>query len=261
MCIRDRYTTDRADDVSPSKNNVDKAISVTPKKKPVEKKTPTKDRKERRETKEVKQEEEFVEGKEDKSLLSFIPSNLRMFADDIIRTQFGLEKEGLTEKDLSERQLDDLRQTVINSIERTGIEDNILDGIIDYEDYNTQLGNAYTGGVSKFFNPAFHNKTTFGKMNYDIDDQGNVILTDSFDFADAAAKQDSSLPTKIARIAQAYSNSGSFGGGIYNALREASGNFGSPEGTGGQSTINLGNFLSQDQLAGIMASQAAKDIT
>ena len=120
---------------------------------------------------------------------------------------------------------------------------------------------AYTGGVSKFFNPAFHNKTTFGKMNYDIDDQGNVILTDSFDFADAAAKQDSSLPTKIARIAQAYSNSGSFGGGIYNALREASGNFGSPEGTGGQSTINLGNFLSQDQLAGIMASQAAKDIT
>ena len=216
---------------------------------------------ERRETKEVKQEEEFVEGKEDKSLLSFIPSNLRMFADDIIRTQFGLEKEGLTEKDLSERQLDDLRQTVINSIERTGIEDNILDGIIDYEDYNTQLGNAYTGGVSKFFNPAFHNKTTFGKMNYDIDDQGNVILTDSFDFADAAAKQDSSLPTKIARIAQAYSNSGSFGGGIYNALREASGNFGSPEGTGGQSTINLGNFLSQDQLAGIMASQAAKDIT
>ena len=45
-----KYTTDRADDVSPSKNNVDKAISVTPKKKPVEKKTPTKDRKERRET-------------------------------------------------------------------------------------------------------------------------------------------------------------------------------------------------------------------
>ena len=39
-----KYTTDRADDVSPSKNNVDKAISVTPKKKPVEKKTPTKDR-------------------------------------------------------------------------------------------------------------------------------------------------------------------------------------------------------------------------
>ena len=258
------YTTDRADDVSPSKNNVDKAIDVTPKKKPVEKKTPTKDRKKRRETKEAKQEKEFVEGKEDKSFLSFIPSNLRMFADDIIRTQLGLEKEGLTERDLSEKQLDDLRQTVINSINRIGVEDGLLDGIIDYEDYNTQLGNAYTGGVSKFFNPAFHNKTTFGKMNYNIDDQGNVILTDSFDFADAAFKKDSSIPMKLARIAQAYSSSDSFGGGIYNALRETSGNFGSEVGTGGQSTINLGDFLSEDQigqLAGIMSTQAAKEIT
>ena len=256
-----QYTTDRADDVASSKNNVDKAIDVTPKKKPVEKKTPTKNRKERRETKkEIKE----VKQEEDKSLFSFIPSNLRMFADDIVRTQLGLEKEGLTERDLSERQLDDLRQTVINSINRIGVEDNLLDGIIDYEDYNTQLGNAYTGGVSKFLNPAFHNKTTFGKMNYNIDDQGNVILTDSFDFADAAAKQDSSVPTKIARIAKAYAGSDSFGGGIYNALREASGNFGSAVGTGGQSTINLGDFLSEDQidqLAGIMSTQAAKDIT
>ena len=48
--------------------------------------------------------------------------------------------------------------------------------------------------------------------------------------------------------------------GIYNALRETSGNFGSAEGEGAQSTINLGDFLSDDQLAGIMATQAAKDV-
>tara|TARA_B100000902_G_scaffold397060_1_gene459714 strand:- start:216 stop:1046 length:831 start_codon:yes stop_codon:yes gene_type:complete len=250
-----KYSTNRADDkAKTAKNNVEKKIDVTPVKKP---KTETKKEKE---VKEVKQEKKFIEGEEDKSLLSFIPSNLRMFFDDTVRTQLGLEKEGLTEKDLSETQLDDLRQTVLNSIDRMGVDDGILDGIIDYEDYNTELGNAYKGGVSKFLNPAFHNKTTFGKMNYDVDDDGNVILTDSFDFADAAAKQDDSIFKKFARIGEAYSKSDSFGEGIYRALRETSGNFGSPEGEGGQSTINLGNFLTEDQLAGIMATEAAKDI-
>jgi len=260
-----KYTTDRADDkAKTAKNNVEKKIDVTPVKKPkteTKKEKEVKEVKKEKEVKEVKKEKKFIEGEEeDKSLFSFIPSNLRMFADDIVRTQLGLEKEGLTEKDLSEKQLDDLRQTVLNSIDRMGVDDGILDGIIDYEDYNTELGNAYRGGVSKFFNPAFHNKTTFGKMNYDVDDDGNVILTDSFDFADAASKQDDSVFKKFARIGQAYSKSDSFGGGIYNALREASGNFGSAEGTGGQSTINLGNFLTEDQLAGIMATEAAKDI-
>jgi len=249
-----KYSTNRADDKAKvTKNNVEKKTEAKPVKKtktdnfPVKK--PTK-------KKETKTEEKKTE-EEGKSLLSFIPSNLRMFASDLMGS-----KEGLTEEDMSRKQLDDLRQTVINSIERTGIEDNILDGIIDYEDYNTELGNAYRGGVSKFFNPAFHNKTTFGKMNYDIAPDGNVILTDEFDFADAAAKKDDPFLTKIGRIKDAFMNSASYGGGIYNALRETSGNFGSAEGEGAQSTINLGDFLTDDQIktAGIMSTDAAKDM-
>ena len=248
-----KYTTDRADDktktTNTTKNNVEKKTDDTKKKETVT--LPVKKPTKKKETTETTKK-----GDDDKSLLSFLPSNLRMFAYDLAGG-----KEGLTENDLSERQLEDLRQTVLNSVDRIGVEDNLLDGVIDYEDYNTQLGNAYTSGLSKYLSPAFHNKTTFGKMNYDIDADGNVILTDEFDFADAASKKNDPLLKKFARIANAYSNSSSFGGGIYNALRETSGNFGSAEGEGAKSVINLGNLnFSEDELAGIMATKAAKDI-
>ena len=239
-----KYTTDRADDVAPSKNNVDKAIDVTPKKKPVEKKTPTKDRKERRE---IKQEKDFVEGKtNDKTKRDLVPDNVQLFVKDLLGFQ-----DNYTEEDFGDTTLEALRKAVKNAIEDE-------QSYINYADYDDPRGSTRSDPIFEVISdPDKIAKTTIGAANFGVED-GNLVLTDKYNFNDANAVADMAFMDKLKGVKEGFEY------GPYQGLRAIGTFFGSGEGDGSDIKINLGpasNFYNEDQLAGIMSTQAAKDIT
>tara|TARA_B100000123_G_scaffold145454_1_gene107417 strand:- start:176 stop:1003 length:828 start_codon:yes stop_codon:yes gene_type:complete len=250
-----KYTTDRADDVAPSKNNVDKAIDVTPKKKPVEKKTPTKDRKERRE---IKQEKDFVEGKtDDEKKRDIVSDNIEFQIKDLIQKNIlgplGFETKTLTEKDFGDTTLDALKIAAQNAIDAD------RQGII-YADYDDTLGSTYSDSIFKTItDPDKIAKTTFGMSGspMTIGEDGNLYFNDQYNFDNP---QGSNFAEKMLMLGKNVIDNPS----PYGIMRAISGQFGSGSGEGAPIKINLGpasNFYDEDQLAGIMSTQAAKEIT
>lgn len=236
-----KYTTDRADDKAKvTKNNVEKKTDVKPKKKPVEKKTPTKDRKEKRETKK--------ETKEEQSLLTkaknLIPPNMRQFVYDMTGG-----KEDFTEKDLSASDQELFREIISNAVAEGR-------DYIDYDDYG--IDSFYRPFMENITDPRYNLKTLVGRGNFEVDEAGNLILTDKYDFN----VNDPLSGSEYAPIADASAMdiakdlfSRAKEKGIYNALRTAGSYFGSAPGEGSDVRINLGDA------SGIMGTQAAKDVT
>lgn len=232
-----KYSTDRADDKAKvTKNNVEKKTEVKPKKKPVEKKTPTKDRKEKRETKK--------ETKTTKKKRDLIPDNVEFFLKDLI----GIEDD-YTEEDFGDTTLDSLRTAAQNAIDADR-------DYIGYGDYDDIQGSSYTDSIFKTISdPDKIAKTTIGAANLGIED-GNLYLTDMYDFNDAADVSGMGFIDKIRGVYDETTNP-------YTGLRALGKYFGSGEGGGSSVKLNLGpasNFYDEDQLAGIMATQAAKDV-
>ena len=272
-----KYTTDRADDkAKTAKNNVEKKIDVTPVKKP---KTETKKEKE---VKEVKREKEFIEGEDELSLVDkaknlkdkILRPNIRQFAYDV----FGGSGD-ITEDDYGPEYLDAMRQVAQNVIDRGGTS-------LEYDDYGIDsfekgiFENMYGSGADH--GKMFDLKTLIGGGNLVVED-GNLYITDDYDFnvnhdksgdrytpgAGIPEKSFSNLPGILSTIANRAidpygDTSGS--GSMMDAIRTAAAYIGSTQQDQDKSKakINLGpasDFYSQDQLAGIMGTQAAKDIT
>jgi len=220
-----KYSTNRADDKA-TKNNV-------------EKKTPTKDRKEKRETKK--------ETKEEQSLLdkakNLIPPNMRQFVYDITGG-----KEDFTEKDLSASDQELFREIISNAAAEGR-------DYIDYDDYG--IDSFYRPFMENITDPRYNLKTLVGRGNFEVDEDGNLILTDKYDFN----VNDPLSGSEYAPIADASAMdiakdlfNRAKEKGMYNALRTAGSYFGSAPGEGSDVRINLGDA------SGIMATDAAKDV-
>ena len=264
-----KYTTDRADDKAKvTKNNVEKKTEVKPVKKP---KTETKKEKE---VKEVKEDElSFVDKAKNLKDKIFRP-NIRQFAYDV----FGGSGD-ITEDDYGPEYLDAMRQVAQNVIDRGGTS-------LEYDDYGVDsfekgiFENMYGSGVDH--GKMYDLKTLIGGGNLVVED-GNLYITDDYDFnvnhnksgdrytpgAGIPERSFSNLPGILStirdRIIDPYGDT-SGSRSMMDAIRTAAAYIGSTQEDQDKSKakINLGpasDFYSPDQLAGIMSTQAAKDVT
>ena len=264
-----KYTTDRADDKAKvTKNNVEKKTEVKPVKKP---KTETKKEKE---VKEVKEDELSLVDKVKNLKDKIFRPNIRQFAYDV----FGGSGD-ITEDDYGPEYLDAMRQVAQNVIDRGGTS-------LEYDDYGVDsfekgiFENMYGSGVDH--GKMYDLKTLIGGGNLVVED-GNLYITDDYDFnvnhnksgdrytpgAGIPERSFSNLPGILStirdRIIDPYGDT-SGSRSMMDAIRTAAAYIGSTQEDQDKSKakINLGpasDFYSPDQLAGIMSTQAAKDVT
>tara|TARA_E500000178_G_scaffold356431_1_gene434339 strand:+ start:14707 stop:15435 length:729 start_codon:yes stop_codon:yes gene_type:complete len=216
-----KYSTNRADDKAKvTKNNVEKKTDVKPKKKPK------------------------IEEKKKKKKRDLVPDNIELFVKDLI----GIEDD-YTEEDFGDTTLDSLRTAAQNAIDADR-------DYIGYGDYDDIQGSSYTDSIFKTISdPNKIAKTTIGAANLGVED-GNLYLTDMYDFNDAADVSGMGVIDKLRGVYDETTNP-------YTGLRALGKYFGSGEGGGSSVKLNLGpasDFYDEDRLAGIMSTDAAKDI-
>lgn len=259
-----KYSTNTAEDKAKvTKNNVEKKTEEKKKEKKKtekkeEKKTDVKPVKKPEKKKETvvtpvkKPEKKFV----DKIVDTFtkerdlVPDNIEYFLKDLV----GI-KGDYTEEDFGDTTLDATKTAVMNAIKKN-------QDYIGYGDYDDIQGSTYKDSIfDTISNPNKIAKTLIGAANFDVED-GNLMLRDSYDFNDAAANQDLGFVDKLKGIKEETFSDEGFS--PYRGLRAIGKYFGSGEGGGSNINLNLGpasDYYNQDQLAGIMSTQAAKDVS
>ena len=131
-------------------------------------------------------------------------------------------------------------------------------GII-YADYDDILGSTYSDSILKSItDPDKIAKTTFGMSGspMTVGEDGDLYFNDQYNFDNP---QGSNLGEKMLMLGKDVVNNPS----PYGIMRAISGQFGSGTGEGAPIKINLGpasDFYDEDQLAGIMSTEVAKDI-
>ena len=164
----------------------------------------------------------------------------------------GFETKTLTEKDFGDTTLDALKIAAQNAIDAD------RQGII-YADYDDTLGSTYSDSIFKTItDPDKIAKTTFGMSGapMTIGEDGNLYFNDQYNFDNP---QGSNFAEKMLMLGKNVVDNPT----PYGIMRAISGQFGSGSGEGAPIKINLGpasNFYDEDQLAGIMATDAAKDV-
>ena len=109
------------------------------------------------------------------------------------------------------------------------------------KDYtNPTLGVEWAGDIGKF-TPEYVIKTTLGQFTYHVKDNGDVIVTDQFNYNDANKLQKQN-PTTASKIRNLYQYSMSDEAGEYGIMRRFGALFGSGEGEGIKFEINIGNI-------------------
>ena len=167
---------------------------------------------------------------------SIIPINIRAFVSDI----FG------GGKDINENSLTKAERTELANVVKRAQEQG--KSKIEYADYSTEgdkqsqyadVGGG--GGAGDFFgkvtDPAYSLKTTLGQAKISVDEKGNTIVTDQYNFNDSDG--DFSVLGLIKGIKKA-------GLSPYAQIRNIAREFGSGEGEGAQVKINLGKLASND---------------
>tara|TARA_R110002110_G_scaffold201010_1_gene411844 strand:+ start:711 stop:1238 length:528 start_codon:yes stop_codon:yes gene_type:complete len=160
--------------------------------------------------------------------LNLIPPNIRQFTYDI----FG-GNEDFTEKNLSDSYKEELKGIAEQSLGEGK-------NTISYQDYDqgTIEKSLFTNLLSKNYNL----KTLIGSGKITLNENGEIIVTDKFDFNNA--KDINSLADvkeMMSGIVSAFQGEGDYGsGGLYSALREVGTWLGSNPGEGSDIEINLG---------------------
>lgn len=214
-----KYSTNRADDkAKTAKNNVEKKTDIIPVKKPKVKKKTEKKEAESRKTNPIE------------DLKNLIPANMRQFVYDMAGG-----KEDFTEDDLSASDKDLFREIISNAA---------ADGrdYIDYEDYGIDSFNRPF--MENITDPRYNLKTLVGRGNFEVDDAGDLILTDKYDFnvndplsgSEYAVNKDAGFGEIASDLFSRVKDKG-----IYNALRTGASYFGSGPGEGSDFKINLGD--------------------
>jgi hypothetical protein len=169
--------------------------------------------------------------------LAAIPVNIRQYVASLM----GDEAE-LNEKHLSASDLESLKRAVLRQVRKTGQRE----GEIGYGDYYETPAkfSSFARGESavryltdSFNDPAFRMETTLGMARYKVDDAGNAVVEDKYDF-NATREQVRELLSKrstLRVLGESYQRHG------VNGLLNVVGNiFGRTEGEGTPVKINLG---------------------
>ena len=165
-----------------------------------------------------------------KDLINLIPPNIRQVTYDI----FGGSKD-FTEKDLSLAYQEELKGIANKAL---------LEGkdTINYDDYDQ--GTIGQSLIKNLFSKNYNLKTLIGGGKITIDDNGEMIITDKFDFNDAEdlnSLQD--VKNMFSGIVSAWKGEDDkYAGGAYSAIREAMKWLGSAPGEGSDVKINLGKY-------------------
>ena len=165
-----------------------------------------------------------------KDLINLIPPNIRQVTYDI----FGGSKD-FTEKDLSDAY----------KAELTGIANQALmkgKDTISYEDYDQ--GTIGQSLIKNLFSKNYNLKTLLGESKITIDENGEIIITDQFDFNDAEDINSlADVKNMFSGIVSAWKGEeDKYAGGAYSAIREAMKWLGSNPGEGSDVKINLGKY-------------------
>ena len=166
-----------------------------------------------------------------KRLTKLIPPNIRQFGYDL----FG-GKEDFTEKDLSESYKEELKG-IANTALMKGKD------TINYEDY--EQGTMDQSLIKNLMSKNFNLKTLIGTGKITISENGEMIVTDRFNFDDKEdIKSLSDVKDMFSGIVGAWKgDEGHYGkGGLYSAIREVAKYMGSGTGEGLQVNINLGKY-------------------
>ena len=160
--------------------------------------------------------------------LNIIPPNIRQFTYDL----FG-GKEDFTEKDLSSAYENELK----------GIAEKVLSegrDTISYQDY--EGGTIDQPLIKNLFSKNYNLKTLIGSGKITVNENGEIILTDKFDYNDAKDIESlADVKKMFSGIISAYKGEDDkYAGGIYSAIREGVKWLGSGPGEGSDLKINLG---------------------
>ena len=162
------------------------------------------------------------------SLKNFIPPNIRMFVADLLGS-----KEAFTEKDLSESDRDLLKQIATKTVGK---------GEIDYSDYEVNSINRNL--FRNLLDDRYNLKTLLGKAKVEVNDKGELVVKDTFDFNDKKDIESlDDLKFALKDMYSAYKGETGFGGGgLYSLIRQGAKYFGSGPGEGAPVEINLGKY-------------------
>ena len=158
-----------------------------------------------------------------RTLFNKIPPNMRLFVSDLMG-----KDELVTNEDFTETQLDVMKAAATNALKQDK-------EYITYEDYPNYKERNKKGFLEKMTDPDYQMRTTIGSGNIKINDEGDVILTDQFNFNDA--KDVNSLNDLKNALVDIFGEKGA-----YRKLRAVGTYFGSPEGEGAPIELNLGKL-------------------
>jgi len=165
-----------------------------------------------------------------KDLINLIPPNIRQVGYDI----FGGTGD-FTEADLSPAYQEELKG-IANKALMKGKD------TINYEDY--EQGTLSQSLIKNLFSKNYNLKTLIGGGKIIINENGEMIITDKFDFNDAQDLESlDDVKNMFSGIVSAWKGEDDkYAGGAYSALREAMKWLGSAPGEGSDIKINLGKY-------------------
>ena len=164
-----------------------------------------------------------------RSLINKIPANVRFFTTDVLGIDTPADNTYFTED-----QLKILRDSAINSLDKGK-------SSMTYEDYpsgKSDISYQEKGIMelaNKMMDDEFQMRTTIGAANLTIDANGDIILTDRFNFNDAQDVKD--LEDAKNAIFDIFGTEGA-----YKKIRKVGTYAGSGEGFGAPIELNLGQY-------------------
>ena len=172
-----------------------------------------------------------------RKVVNMIPPNVRLMVNDVFKQSTGSKFDKVfTEKNLNPEYTSVLKDIALDVLSKGKTN-------IEYADYKSVEGdNAYADvnytakGLPDISNKRFNLKTSLGQATIKVDNQGNLIIVDKFNFNDSDS---------IDSVSDFYQMAKEIGGSAlqgegYNFVRKIGKWFGSPEGEGQNVRINLG---------------------
>ena len=161
-----------------------------------------------------------------RTLLNKIPANMRFLAADLVGMDSPAGKEKFTEEGLGI-----LKEAATTALDKGKSSMTYEDYPEGYMDFNKNL-------LAKMADKNFQMRTTIGSANLRIDENGDIILTDQFNFNDA--KDVKSLEEAKNAVLDIFGEKG-----LYKKIRKFATYAGSGEGEGTPIEINLGAYQSK----------------
>ena len=158
-----------------------------------------------------------------RTLLNKVPANMRFLAADLV----GMDSKATNEK-FTDEGLAILKEAAVNALDKGK-------SSMTYEDYPGGKMNFNKNTLAKMADKNFQMRTTIGSANLRIDENGDIILTDQFNFNDA--EDVNSLKEAKNAVLEIFGEDG-----LYKKIRKFSKFAGSGEGEGTPIELNLGKY-------------------